>query len=133
MLKSPNVTGKWKLIFASDNTAASGQYTHSVELGAEIIESSAADVWNCSIKGSIGPEGLMPAGEAFPHSLKDFFESSITSSCDIDVSAWKASEHKKEAYTINLKIGEPVYLWQWIASDSTYYNYNCEDQHLQGV
>lgn len=122
MLKSPNITGEWKLIFANDNTAASGQYAHSVEVGTEIIESRAEDVWNRSVKRSIGPEGLIP--DVLPHYLKAFFEASSTSCCDIDVSAWKVSERKKEAYTINLKIGEPVYLWQWIitaiASDSTY-------------
>ena len=124
MLKSPNITGEWKLIFANDNTAASGQYTHLIEVGTEIIESRAADIWNCSLRGSIGSEGLIPVGDVLSHSLKALFDSSMRSSCDIDASAWRVSERKKEAYTINLKIGEPVYLWQWIitaiASDSTY-------------
>ena len=124
ILKSPNITNEWKLIFANDNTCASGQYTLSVEVGTEIIESRATDVWNCSLKGSIGPDGLIPVGDVLPHSLKALFEANTRSSYDIDVSAWRMSERKKEAYTISLKIGEPVYLWQWIitaiASDSTY-------------
>ena len=117
LLKPPTVSGEWKLVYANDNAAASGQFTDSHEVGTEVREDTSTTT-NVAVswKGSLEYNGI---------AIKGLFETTFSGSMTrIDSSSWKVNVNSKEAFTINLKKGEPVYVWQWYylatSSDSTY-------------
>ena len=130
LLKPPKVIGEWKLVYANDNAAASGQFTDSAEVGTDFIENQLTNFafsWKSILQRSLGAN--VPVLEGFPSvssSVKDVFEFGMNGSvAHLDPSTWNIAVTKKpETYTISLKAGEPVYLWKWhiaaMTSDSTY-------------
>ena len=130
VLKPPKVIGEWKLVYANDNVAASGQFTDSAEVGTDFIEMKSTNFgfsWKSILQRSLGVN--VPVLEGFPSvsaSVKDVFEFGTNGSIThLDPSTWNTSVTKMpEKYTISLKAGEPVYLWKWhvaaMTSDSTY-------------
>ena len=130
VLKPPKVIGEWKLVYANDNVAASGQFTDSAEVGTDFIEKKSTNFgfsWKSILQRSLGVN--VPVLEGFPSvsaSVKDVFGFGTNGSIThLDPSTWNTSVTKMpEKYTISLKAGEPVYLWKWhvaaMTSDSTY-------------
>ena len=129
LMKPPRVVGEWKLVYANDNAAASGQFTDSVVVGTDFIENSTnvGFSWKSILQRSHGAN--VPILEGFPlmsASVKDVFEFGMSSSvANLDPSTWSMTvTQEPKKYSISLKAGEPVYLWKWhvaaMTSDSTY-------------
>lgn len=129
LMKPPTVIGEWKLVYANDNAAASGQFTDSVEVGTDFIENPTLVglSWKTILKRSLGAN--VPVLEGFPVTsagVKDVFEFGTNGSvANLDPSTWSMTVTRKpEKYSISFKAGEPVYLWKWhvaaMTSDSTY-------------
>ena len=118
-MKPPKVIGEWKLVYINDNTAASGQFTDSAEVGTKFIEDKWTNFgfYRKSILQRSTSRGVdVPILEGFPSEsacVKDVFEFGINGTvAHLDPSAWNIGMTKKpETYTISQKAREPAYTY----------------------
>ena len=102
---NPNLSGDWKLLQAFVTPLADHTYSKTYKVGKSKTESQTThQAWNISVGGAV----------------KAFSASAQFSGFVENTSSETWSEEKEQTYTVNVKKGTSVWVWQYIFGMSQY-------------